>query len=168
MEIAILVFFLAIFGGFIFLAGLIWLVFRRFGKSRPVNRNFSGNPNFNRQSPFAPDDRHHQHHLNSQDNANMTYAAGAMLENQNPGYQNSENQNWESAGSTATAQDSPYPTDNSYSHESAGMSADLSYTESSSSSYDSGSSASYDSGSSSSSDSGSSSSDSGSSSSSSD
>src|ERR1051325_6119981 len=41
MEIAVLVFFIAIFGGFLFLIGLIWFIFRRVRNSRSGNRNFS-------------------------------------------------------------------------------------------------------------------------------
>ncbi len=46
MEIAILVFFLAILGGVLFLLALIYFLVRRFKKSRPVNRNFSGTTSY--------------------------------------------------------------------------------------------------------------------------
>jgi hypothetical protein len=153
MEIAILVFFIAIFGGVLFLLGLIWFIFRRVRKSRSNSRNFSGSSNYGSDYHAA-----HQHFTDSNDNSAAIYAGSSMVANQEP----------VSAVVTETAHDGPYQSDNTYSHESHGASAapaETSYTESSYSSSDSSSS--YDSGSSSS-DSGSSSSDSGSSSSSSD
>lgn len=153
MEIAILVFFIAIFGGLLFLIGLIWFVFRRVKGSRPQNRNFSGNPN------FANNPGHTRHRASALHDSDAGYMAGSMFANQP-----ADQRDWENSG--ATAQDSSTPTDNSYSHESHGAAAAPAET-SDYSSFDSGSS-SYDSSSSSTSDLGSSSSDSGSSGSSSD
>ncbi|HEY0458681.1 MAG TPA: hypothetical protein VGC97_05970 [Pyrinomonadaceae bacterium] len=150
MEIVILVFFIAIFGGVLFLLGLIWFIFRRVRNSR--GRNFSGNPNYTNSTTSTP-----TNFIDVDDDTGAMYAGSSLFDNQS-----SENR-----VVTETASDSPQPSDNSYSHESHSASAapvETSYTESSYSSYDSGSS----SDSSSSSDSGSSSSDSGSSSSSSD
>jgi hypothetical protein len=146
MEIAILVFFIAIFGGVLFLLGLIWFIFRRVRKSRSGSRNFSGNSNYGSDYNGA-----HQNFMDS-DDSTAIYAGSSLITNQEP---------VSAVVVTETAHDSPYQSDNTYSHESHGASAapmETSYTESSYSSSDSSSS----------SDSGSSSSDSGSSSSSSD
>jgi hypothetical protein len=166
MEIAILVFFIAIFGGILFLLALAWFIFRRIRRSRAANRNFSS-----RGSNYAGIDDSAHHNLTDDDDSAAIYAGSSLFANQEP----------EKSGLTETAQDSPNQSGSAYSHESHGASAapidSSSYTESSYSSYDSGSSgvswgssdsgSSYDAGSSSS-DSSSSSSDSGSSSSSSD
>ena len=151
MEIAILVFFIAIFGGVLFLLGLIWFIFRRIRKSGAASQNFSGgSPNYC--------GAHHSPPRSFTDSGNETgavYAGSSLFANQEA----------ENAAGWETANDNPPPNGNAYSHESRGASAapfETSYTESGYSSYDSGSS------SGSSSDSGSSSSDSGGSSSSSD
>ncbi len=145
MEIAILIFFIAIFGGVLFLLALIWFVFRRIRNSRSANRNFSGSSNYG--SGYVPT---HCNSRDSDDDSGAIYADNSTVENQNS----------EEAVVTETAHDSPHQSDNtSSSHESRYASsapAETNYTENSYSSYDSGSS-SYDS-SSSSSDSGSSSS----------
>jgi hypothetical protein len=160
MEIAILVFFIAIFGGVLFLLGLIWFIFRRVRRSRSSGKNFSLPANL--PTGYEPAHRKVTDSGNdSDDNSAAFYAGSSVLANQS-----SENTGQvENPAQTETAYDSPHESDNSYSHESHGAAAEPNYTESSSSSYDSGSGS--DSGSSSSSDSGSGSSDSGSSSSSS-
>jgi len=146
MEIAILIFFFAIFGGVLFLLSLVWFIFRRIKKTRVESRNFSGSSNY-----ASGYNATHQHFTDSVDDSAAIYAGSSLIANNEP----------VSAVVTETAHDSPQQSDNSYSHESHGASAaplETGYTESSYSSYDSSSS----------SDSGSSSSDSGSSSSSSD
>ena len=150
MEIAILVFFIAIFGGVLFLLALVWFIFRRIRNSRSGNRNFSSSSNYGSDYDAA----HHRNITNSDDDAAI-YAGSSLLANQES----------EKPIVTETARDSAQQSDNSYSHESHGASAAPAETNYTESSY---SSSSYDSGSSSSSDSSSSSSDSGSSSSSSD
>ncbi len=148
MEIAILVFFLAIFGGVLFLLALVWFIFRRVRKSRAASRNLSGSSN---DGGGAASDNY----LESDDDADAIYAGGALLANEDA----------EDRTVRETVQENLPQSENIYSQESSGASAapaESSYTETSYSSYDSSSS--YDSGSSSS-DSSSSSSDSGSSSS---
>lgn len=144
MSIAILVFFIAIFGGVLFLLGLIWFVFRRIRNSRSENRNFTGSSNYG--SSYVPTQ---SNYISSDDDSGVIYADNSTVENRDS----------EKEAVTETAQESAQQSDNTYSHESCdafSAPAETSYTESSYSSYDSGSS-SYDSGSSSS-DSGSSSS----------
>lgn len=136
MELVILIFFIAIFGGILFLLGLVWFVFRRIRNSRSANRSFSGSSNY-----VSNDNPAHRNFTESE----MIYAANLQFANQNS----------ESAIATETAHDSPPQSDNSYSHESHGASAvpaETSSIESNYSSYDSSSdSSSSDSGSSSSS-----------------
>ncbi len=151
MEIAILVFFLAIFGGVLFLLALVWFIFRRVEGSRSSNRNFAGGASYGEHSGTRHDS------IDSDDNNDAALFAGSALF----ANQDSENQNPENQVHTEIAQDAATQSENTYSHESHGSGA--APAEPSYSSYDSGSS--YDS--SSSSDSGSSSSDSGGSSSSS-
>ncbi len=149
MEIVILVFFLAIFGGVLFLSALIWFVFSRIRKQRPTNRNFSSG-----SSKFGND------YVSSETDDNYTDAddTSAAVYTDNSTF---ENQSGQSSASEGTAHDSPQQSENEHSHtihsESSAPPADTNYSDSSSS-YDGGSS----------SDSGSSSSDSGSSGSSSD
>jgi hypothetical protein len=153
MEIAILVFFVAIFGGVLFLLALIYLIFRRVRKSRSSNRNFSsGSTQANNYVASNTNDDY----INS-----PAYVASTEIYNDNSAIENQTN---ESSVSHGTAHDSPHHSENVHAHTNhsdySAPPADTSYSDSSSTSYDSGSS--------SSSDSGSSSSDSGSSSSSSD
>ena len=150
MEIAILVFFLAIFGGVLFLLALIWFIFRRVRNAGSPNRKFSGSANYAGGAAVS-------------DEIDSDYETDAVDTN----YSTLTNQEPDIQIASATAADSAAQSDNTYSHADGGASAapvETSYTESRYSSYES--STSYDS--SSSSDSGSSSSDSGSSSSSSD
>ena len=141
MEIAILVFLTAIFGGVLFLLGLIWFIFRRIRNSGPSSRNVSGGSTNYGGVHYAP----HRDLTETGDEAGAIYAESAPVANQAP----------ENAWVTETAQDSAQPSQSAPVHESRGEYSAPGYTESSYSSSDSGSS--YDSGSSSS-DSGSSSS----------
>ena len=150
MEIAILVFFIAIGGGVLFLLGLLWFIFRRIRKSRPGRRNFAGGSTNHGGEYHQP-----QENLTDfDDDSGAIYVGGAL----------SENQESENLSVSETAQDSPQQSGGAERHANRGefgAPAETSYSESSYSSSDSGSS--YDSGSGS--DSGSSASDSGSSSS---
>lgn len=155
MEIAILVFFLAIFGGVLFLAVLIWVVSRLIRNRRPTNRNFADSrANYGRDYISSDDDNNS---TDSADSADVIY-------NDNSAF---GDQSGQSAGPAETVSDSRHLSEHIHSHtshhEHSAPPSESIYSESSSSGYDSG--ASYDSGSSSSYDS-SSSSDSGSSSSS--
>ena len=146
MGIAILVFFLAIFGGALFLLGLIWFFFIRKRNSRRQSRHLSSDGSMNQDSDFSDDDREN-------DFADETSA----IYSNNSTYTNSRTENINFATS-AKAEAEPLTQSENYQHSNhshASASAELSYSESSfstsdsSSSYDSGSS---DSGSSSSSD----------------
>lgn len=146
MEIAILVFFLAIFGGVLFLLGIIWFFARRARNKVSAHRQFSGGASYASGTAEADE-------MDSGIDDDAVFTDFSTFSSQE-----SENQTVE-----ANAGDSAIQADNTYSHASAEASAapvETSYTESSfssyesSSSYDSGSS--YDSSSSSSSDSGSS------------
>ncbi len=130
MEIAILVFFLAIFGGALFLAALIWFLFRRFRKPRSSNRNFSSGSNDGNI------------YVSSVDNDNFTglNAGSAGIYSDNSTFENQRN---ESSASAETAHDSPQTGGNVHSHtshsEHSAAPADSSYSDSSSSGGDSGS-----------------------------
>ena len=156
MITVILVFFLAIFGGMLFLSALIWFVFRRVRKPSPPNRHFSSSSSSNYGNDYVSSETDDDY-TDSFDTSAAGYSDSST----------SESRSGESSASQGTAHDSSQSSENVHSHTShseySAPPADTSYSDSSSS-YDSGSS--YDS--SSSYDSGSSSSDSGSSSSSSD
>ncbi len=148
MGIAILVFFLAIFGGALFLLGLIWFFFIRKRNARRQNRSFSSDGSMNQDSDFSDDDRDNDF----ADESSAIYS-------DNSTYTDSRTENINSEGVTsAKAEAEPLTQSENYQHSNhshASASAELSYSESSfstsdsSSSYDSSSS---DSGSSSSSD----------------
>jgi len=132
MEIAILVFFLAIFGGVLFLLGIIWFFVRRARNKVSARRQFSGGTNYASGAAEADE-------LDSDFDSDPVYTDFSTFSSQE-----SENRTAE-----ATAGDSAIPADNTYSHASAEASAapvESSYTENSYSSYESSSS--YDSGSS--------------------
>lgn len=72
MTLAALVFFIAIFGGALFLLALIWFIFKRRGNSGSSNRNFSSgnyNPHYRNSSDYDND-------------SNLGYVGGAMLASQ--------------------------------------------------------------------------------------
>jgi len=131
MEIAILVFFLAIFGGVLFLLALIWFVFRRIRNRRPMNRNFaSGDPNYgNQYASSEPDDDY----TDSDDTSAAVYTDNTAFENPSD----------ECSASEGTAHDNPHRSEHFHSHSdhaeySAGP-PDTSYSDNSASS-DAGSS----------------------------
>lgn len=145
MEIAILVFFLAIFSGVLFLLALIWFLFRRFRNRRSSNRNFSSTSNYCNSYVSAGND---ENYINSDD-------ASAGISTDNSTF---EDQTREGSAAEAAAQDTPHPSENVHSHaghsEYSAAPAETSYGDSSSSGSDFGSSSdsgSSDSGSSSSS-----------------
>src|SRR5688500_10303954 len=123
MEIAILAFFLAIFGGVLFLLALVWFIFRRVRGSRTPSRKFSGGATYGNRAGTRHDsmDFDHDH------DAVAFYAGSSLLANQDP-----ENQVY-----TETARDAATQSVNVYSHESYGTSA--APAEPSYSSYDAGS-----------------------------
>ncbi len=144
MGIAILVFFLAIFGGILFLLGFIWFFFIRKKNARRQNRSFSSGGSMNQDSDFSGND--------FADETSSIYRDNSTYTDSRP-----ENINSESATSAKAGAEYITPSENYQhsNHSDAAASAESNYTESSfstsdsSSSYDSGSS---DSGSSSSSD----------------
>ena len=129
MIIAILVFFVAIFVGILFLLALMRFFFRRKNNSP---KNFTETP-ANYGGEYVPSQTSL---FDSDHNTAAIYMADSVM----------DNQNHEHHATHQTAHDSLHQTDNSYSHESHGASAasatpvDTSYTESSFSSSDSGSS----------------------------
>src|SRR5215213_10104548 len=106
MEIVILVFFIAIFGGILFLLGLVWFIFRRIKKSRSSSRNFAGGSTNYAGGHHQP----HQSFTDSDDDAGAIYAGNSLFANQEP----------ESAPVTETAHDSPFQSGDSSAHESRG------------------------------------------------
>ena len=145
MEIAILVFFLAIFGGVLFLLGLIWYFFIRKRNARRQNRSFSSSGSANQDSDSSDDD-------NETDFADTS----SEIYSDNSVYADSQTENLNSEGAAVERVEAEYSTQSENyhhtNHSDASASAEPSYNESSSSSYDSGSSSdsssSYDSGSS--------------------
>jgi hypothetical protein len=155
MEIAILVFFLAIFGGALFLLALILFLVRRFKRLRSKNRNFSGS------SSYITDDSQIR---NDDYSAASAYVVSNEIYSDNSTVENRTSENY---FPRETAHDISDQVGHAHSNH-----GDTHHADYSSSSYDSGAVSSYDSNSSydssSNSDSGSSASDSDSSSSSSD
>ena len=128
MEIAILAVFLALFGGALFLAFLIWFIFLRRRSSSPPDQNFLNGASQADYSDSRETDDNEASFINHEDNLRA-----------------------ENSSDEVTAYDSPNQTENSSSGASeSNYSPPPSYSESSSGSGDGGSSS--DSGSSSSSD----------------
>lgn len=142
MITVILVFFLAIFGGILFLSALIWFVFRRVRKPSPPNRHFSSSSNSNYGNDYFSSETDDDY-TDDNDISAAVYTDSSVFESKSD----------ESSASQGTAHDNPHVNEHPHSHPShseySAPPADTSYSDSSSS-YDSSSSSS-DSGSSSSS-----------------
>jgi hypothetical protein len=128
MEIAILMFFFAIFIGVLFLGGLMWFIFRRARNRQQPPRQFSGNPNHGSGAIHDSFD--------SDDDSGAIYTD----------YSTYDNRTFENQTAEAAAQDSAAQSETTEPHAVRHEYVETSYTESSYSSYDSG--ASSDSGSS--------------------
>ena len=122
MEIAILVFFLAIFGGVLFLLGLIWFFIFRKRNSRRQNRSFSSSGNVNQGSDFSDND-----------NDNEIADESSAIYSDNSTYTDSRPENINSEGATSAKAEAesltPSETYHHSNHSDASAPAESSYTQ---------------------------------------